>query len=91
MSCCDNPDFTKVNEEYICLNCLYSETINNESDDCCDNMNINRDGICISCGAIHQIFINELAFQENDAYQTNVLYKLKRVHNPYKYLKKKLS
>ena len=27
MSCCDNPDFTKVNEEYICLNCLFTEPI----------------------------------------------------------------
>ena len=43
MSCCNNPNFTKVNEEYICLNCLHSETItDNESDDCCDNMNINQ-------------------------------------------------
>ena len=39
----------------------------------------------LACGAIHQIFINELPFHENDSYQTNVLYKLKRVHNPYKY------
>ena len=46
------------------------------------------EGICISCGTIHQIFTNKLEFQENDAHQTNVLYKIKKVHNPYKYLKK---
>ena len=46
------------------------------------------EGICLTCSTIHQIFTNKLEFQENDAYQTNVLYKLKKVHNPYKYLKK---
>ena len=30
----------------------------------------------------------ELEFQKNDSYQTNVLFKIKKVHNPYKYLKK---
>ena len=90
MVCCVNPNITKLNEEYhVCLNCLFSAPITDKkSDDCCDNPNINSDGICISCGTIHQIFTNKLEFQENDAYQTNVLYKIKKVHNPYKYLKK---
>ena len=42
----------------------------------------------LNCSNIHQIFTNKLEFQENDAYQTNILYKIKKVHNPYKYLKK---
>ena len=90
MSCCEDPNINKLDKNNkVCINCLTQiPIIDNKSDDCCNNMNINRDGICISCGTIHQIFINELPFQENDAYQTNVLYKLKRVHNPYKYLKK---
>ena len=90
MSCCGNPDIKNINEEYhVCLNCLFfAPIIDKKSDDCCINPNINLEGICISCGTIHQVFENKLEFQENDAYQTNVLYKIKKVHNPYKYLKK---
>ena len=90
MLCCSNPNIKKLNEDYyVCLNCLFASPITDKkSDDCCDNPNINSEGICISCSAIHQIFTNKLEFQENDAYQTNVLYKIKKVHNPYKYLKK---
>ena len=91
MTCCDNPNIKKLNEEYyVCLNCLFTTPIiDKKSDDCCDNMNISSKGVCLNCGTNHQIYTNELEFQENDAYQTNVLYKLKKVHNPYKYLKKK--
>ena len=90
MTCCVNPNITKLNEDYyVCLNCLFTSSITDKkSDDCCDNPNINSEGICISCSTIHQIFTNKLEFQENDAYQTNVLYKIKKVHNPYKYFKK---
>ena len=91
MTCCSNPDIKKLNEDYyVCLNCLFSAPIINKKfdDDCCNNPNINSDGICLTCSTIHQIFTNKLEFQENDVYQTNVLYKLKKVHNPYKYLKK---
>ena len=89
MTCCVEPNIKKIQELYVCLNCLYSTpTINKKSDDCCDNPNINSKGICINCGTIHQIFTNKLEFQDNDAYETNVLFKLKKVHNPYKYLKK---
>ena len=90
MTCCVNPNITKLNEEYyVCTNCLFFAPITDKkSDDCCNNSNINSEGICISCGTIHQIFTNKLEFQENDAYKTNVLYKVKKVHNPYKYLKK---
>ena len=93
MTCCDNPNIKKLNEEYyVCLNCLFTTPIiDKKSDDCCDNMNISSKGVCLNCGTNHQIYTNELEFQENDAYQTNVLYKLKKVHNPYKYLKKKIS
>ena len=34
------------------------------------------------------MYTNKLDFQENDSYQTNVLYKIKKVHNLYKYLTK---
>ena len=90
MTCCVKPDIKKLNEDYyVCLNCLVSTPIiDKKSDDCCINPNINSEGVCINCGTIHQIFTNKLEFQENDAYQTNVLYKIKKVHNPYKYLKK---
>ena len=35
------------------------------------------------------IYNEEPSFLENDEYQTNVLYKSKKVHVPYKYLKSK--
>ena len=90
ITCCDNQNIKKLNEDYyVCLNCLFSiPIIDKKSDDCCNNMNISSKGICISCGNIHQIFTNKLDYKENDSYQTNVLYKTKKVHNPYKYLKK---
>ena len=90
MTCCVNPNIIKLNEEYhVCLNCLFSAPIiDKKSDDCCNNSNINSEGVCLNCSTIHQIFTNKLEFQENDAYETNVLYKIKKVHNPYKYLKK---
>ena len=34
-------------------------------------------------------FSNQQSFLENDEYQTNVLYKSKKVYVPYKYLKTK--
>ena len=90
MTCCFNPDIKKLNEDYyVCLNCLFSASIiEKKSDDCCNNSNISSEGVCLNCSTIHQIYTNKLEFQENDAYQTNVLYKIKKVHNPYKYLKK---
>ena len=93
MTCCARPNIKKLNEDYdVCINCLFSiPIIDKKSDDCCDNPNISPDGICISCGTIHQIFTNKLDYQENDDYQTNVLYKFKKIHNPYKYLKKNYS
>ena len=90
MSCCVNPDIKNLNEEYyVCTNCLFfAPIIDKKSNDCCNNPNISAEGICLTCSTIHQVFENKLEFQENDSYQTNVLYKIKKVHNPYKYLKK---
>ena len=34
-------------------------------------------------------FSDQPSFIENDEYQTNILYKSKKVHVPYKYLKSK--
>ena len=88
MTCCNNHNIKKIQNLYVCLNCLSSTPINNKSDDCCNNPNINSKGICINCGTIHLKFKIELEFQKNNAYQTNVLFKIKKVHNPYKYLNK---
>ena len=89
MTCCVKPNIGKIIDHYVCLNCLSSmPTINKKSDDCCDNPNINSKGICINCATIHLKFKIELEFQENNAYETNVLFKIKKVHNPYKFLKK---
>ena len=80
MTCCARPNIKKLNEDYdVCINCLFLiPIIDKKSDDCCNNMNISPDGICISCGTIHQIFTNKLDYKENDSYQTNVLYKIKK-------------
>ena len=47
--------------------------------------------ICRNCGNIEIPIINEPSFLENDEYQTKILYKSKKVHVPYKYLKNKIS
>ena len=93
MTCCDNPNIKKLNEDYyVCLNCISSTPIiDKKSDDCCNNPNINSKGICINCATIHLKFKIKLEFKENNAYETNILYKIKKVHNPYKYLKKNYS
>ena len=90
MTCCARPNIKKLEEEYyVCINCLFSiPIIDKKSDDCCNNLNISSEGVCLNCSTIHQIFTNKLDYQENDAYQTNVLYKLKKIHNPYNYLRK---
>ena len=90
MTCCVKPDIKKLNEEYyVCINCLFSAPIiDKKSDDCCINPNISSEGVCLNCSTIHQIFTNKLEYHENNSYQTNVLYKIKKVHNPYKYLNK---
>ena len=77
MTCCARPDIKKLNEDYYaCINCLFSiPIIDKKSDDCCNNPNISSEGVCLNCSTIHQIFTNKLDYQENDAYQTNVLYK----------------
>ena len=59
---------------------------------CCDDPNILKtriQNICLNCGNIEIPIINEPSFLENDEYQTNILYKSKKVHIPYKYLKSK--
>ena len=43
---------------------------------------------CVLCGTIHQKIVNELPYLEDDQYQTNVIYTTKKVHIPYKYLKR---
>ena len=80
MGCCDNQNIKKLNEDYyVCLNCLFtSPIIDKKSDDCCNNMNISSENICLNCSTIHQSYTNKLDYQENDSYQTNILYKMKK-------------
>ena len=59
---------------------------------CCENPNILKtriQNICTNCGNIETPIINGPSFLENDEYQTNILYKSKKVHVPYRYLKSK--
>ena len=92
---CDNPHLQKVNNQVFCFNCygLYQAGVKKkifEKNQCCDNPNILKTRIqntCRNCGNIEIPIINEPSFLENDEYQTNILYKSKKVHVPYKYLK----
>ena len=94
---CNNPNTIVIDDEKFCFNCLQSfkkseeKIIKINKYNCCENPNIifgDLNDICISCGSIHQKIINELAYLEDDQYQTNVMLTSKKVHIPYKYLKK---
>ena len=92
---CDNPHLEKVNNQVFCFNCygLYESGVKKkifEKNQCCDEPNILKtiiQNICRNCGNLEIPIINEPSFLENDEYQTNILYKSKKVHVPYKYLK----
>ena len=96
---CKNPNIIVVDDEKFCFNCYQSFKKSEEKPiktkinkyNCCENPNIifgDLNDICISCGAIHQKIVNEIPYLEDDQYQTNVMYTAKKVHIPYKYLKK---
>ena len=87
---CDNPHLEKVDNQVFCFNCygLYESGIKKTiyKNQCCDNPNIlytKIQNICRNCGNIEIPIINEPSFLENDEYQTNILYKSKKVHVPY--------
>ena len=93
---CENPKLETIGNEVFCFNChgLYEKGIKKtiyQQYQCCENPNIvisNLYDICYSCGNTHEKIINEIPYLENDEYQTNILYNSKKVHIPYKYLKK---
>ena len=93
---CSNPELETIDNEVFCFNCygLYEKGIKKKLHklyECCENPNIifgDLNDVCISCGAIHQKIVNEIPYLEDDQYQTNVMYTAKKVHIPYKYLKK---
>ena len=93
---CKNPTIVETDDEKFCINCyesfkkseekLIQKKINKY--DCCENPNIifgDIHDICMSCGTIHEKMINEIPYLENDQYESNILYKAKKVHIPYKY------
>ena len=93
---CSNPHLEKVDNHVFCFNChgLYESGIKKTiyKNQCYDNPNILEtpiQTICRTCGNIEMTFTDQPSFLENDEYQTNVLYKSKKVHVPYKYLKTK--
>ena len=94
---CSNPTIVETDGEKFCFNCYQSFKKSEEKPvkiniyNCCENPNIifgDENNICMSCGTIHQKIINETPYIEDDQYQTNVIYTAKKVHIPYKYLKK---
>ena len=94
---CSNPMLESVDNQIFCFNCygIYEKGIKKliyQKFECCDNPNILEtpiQNICTNCGNIEMVYTEEPSFLENDEYQTNVLYKSKKVHVPYKYLKSK--
>ena len=93
---CKNPKLETIGNEIFCFNChgLYEKGLKKpiyQSYQCCENPNIvfsNLYDICYQCGTLHEKILNEIPYLENDEYQTNILHKSKKVHMPYKYLKK---
>ena len=97
---CQNSTIIETGDEKFCFNCYQSfkkseeKPIKNKINkyNCCENPNIifgDLNDICMSCGSIHEKIVNELPYLEDDQYQTNVMYTSKKIHIPYKYLKKK--
>ena len=94
---CLNPNIVYTDNEAFCFNCYQSFKKNEQKPikvnkfQCCNDVNIlfqDDYDICVSCYTIHQKFVDKATYLENDEYETNVLYKSKKVHLPYKYLKK---
>ena len=96
---CQNPAIVETDDEKFCFNCYQSFNKSDEKSiktkinkyNCCEKPNIifgDIHDICLNCSAIHQKIVNELSYLEDDQYQTNVIYKAKKVHIPYKYFKK---
>ena len=94
---CSNPMLESVDNQIFCFNCygIYEKGIKKviyQKFECCDNPNILKtpiQNICTNCGNTEMVYTEEPSFLENYEYQTNVLYKSKKVHVPYKYLKSK--
>ena len=95
-STCSNPKLETIDNEVFCFNCYgsYEKGVKKtiyQTYQCCENPNIvfsNLYDICYQCGTLHEKITNELPYLENDQYQTNILHKSKKIHIPYKYLKK---
>ena len=95
---CSNPNIINADDNLFCLNCYASfkrdkniNPIQVNKYQCCDDVNIiyqDEYDICINCGVVHEKFVETPTYLENDEFQTNILYKSKKVHSPYKYLKK---
>ena len=93
---CENLKLVTIGNEIFCFNChvLYEKRIKKsiyQPYQCCDNPNIiisNLYDICYTCGVLYEKIINEIPYLENDEYQTNILHKSKKIHIPFKYLKK---
>ena len=96
---CSNPNIDNIGNEVFCFNCfgsynksekfLKSQKVTNKYQ-CCDKPNIlylETYDLCKNCGSIHQKFTDTPTYQD-DKFQKNILYKQKKVHIPYKYLKR---
>ena len=94
---CDNPHLQTVDNQVFCFNCfgLYQKGLKKQviqKYQCCNQPDILEttiQDICRNCYSIHMKFDDRPTYLENDEYQTNTLYKSKKVHVPYKYLKSK--
>ena len=104
MSCsensyCSNPNIINTDDELFCFNCYssfkknrnISKPVQVNKYQCCDDVNIlfqDDYDIRVNCYTIHEKFLDKPTYLENDEFQTNILYKQKKIYLPYKYLKK---
>ena len=107
MSCsensyCSNPNIINTDDELFCFNCYssfkknknISKPVQVNKYQCCDDVNIlfqDDYDICVNCYTIHEKFLDKPTYLENDEFQTNILYKSKKIYLPYKYFKKDVS
>ena len=97
---CIDPNLEVIGDHVFCFNCYggYEKDFKKPSTQqviqryqCCNEPGILEtpiQDICRSCYTVHMKFDDKPTYLENDEYQTNVLYKVKKIHVPYNYLKK---
>ena len=104
MSCsetnyCSNLNIIDTDDTLFCLNCYasfkkdknISKPVQVNKYQCCNDVNIlyqDDYDVCVNCGTMHEKYVENPTYIENDEFITNILHQTKKVHLPYKYLQK---